>query len=407
MLGLSYRYERSRSVSRCFGQGSDRLEAPLAPKHGAGDKLHEVLCTYIDTLGFLVHLEALRWDPQVSQNSPDGKRSMLSRITLRQLEYCIAAGDCGSVSEAAERIHVSPSSISSAIAHVESELGTQLFVRHHGQGLSIGPAGRAVLVEVRRLLDQTANLYSVAAEAQGSMRGLLRVGCFTTLAAMVAPELCQGFAKAHPGVKVTQIEDHHQGLIERLARAEIDIAITYDLEMSGVDFAFEPLASLPPYAIVGENHPLAFERVVTLPELAKLPMVMLDLPISRSYFMALFHAAGADAPLIAAETRSPEVVRSLVANSVGYSLVNVRPRNSYSLDGKRIVNVRVAGNNRPMKIGLAWGRDQQLRRLTEAFMHRCRTFISNEYVPGMTPPPPDFRPIGQEAIADGNGPDPK
>ena len=73
---------------------------------------------------------------------------MLTRLTFRQLEYCVAAGEFGSIAEAANRIHVSPSSISSAITQVEAELKIPLFVRHHAQGLSVTPAGAEVLKEI-------------------------------------------------------------------------------------------------------------------------------------------------------------------------------------------------------------------------------------------------------------------
>lgn len=79
-------------------------------------------------------------------------------------------------------------------------------------------------------------------------------------------------------------------------------------------------------------------------------------------------------------------MRSLVANGVGYSLVNVRARSAHSLDGKRIVNVQLRGQHRPMQLGLAWSDSDKLRHVVEVFMQRCRSFISNEYIPGMTPP---------------------
>lgn len=310
---------------------------------------------------------------------------MLTRLTFRQLEYCLAAGEFGSIAEAAERIHVSPSSISAAITQVEAELSAALFVRHHGQGLSLTPVGIDVLKQIRCILDQATGLYDIANEAQRSVRGPLRVGCFTTLAPMVAPELCQGFARAYPGVQVSQVEDHHEGLIERLRHAQIDVAITYDLNTAEPDIAFEPLASLPPFVIVSELDALAHHRLTTFQELASLPMVLLDLPLSREYFLSLFREAGVT-PVVAARSSSPDVVRSLVANGVGYSLANVRPRAPHSLDGKRIVNVQLRGKHRPMQLGLAWASNQKPRHVVEAFMNRCRSFISNEYIPGMTAP---------------------
>lgn len=310
---------------------------------------------------------------------------MLSRITLRQLEYCLAAGDYKSIAEAAACIHVSPSSISAAIAHIESELDAQVFVRHHAQGLSTTPLGEDLLKQMRGVLDQTAGLYGIVSDAQSSIRGPLRVGCFTTLAAMVTPELCQGFSRAHPQVQVTHVEDHHEGLIERLYKGQIDVAVTYDLDVQGTDITFEPLATLPPHVIVGETSALADRRVVDLKGLAEHPMVLLDLPRSREYFFGLFHAQQLE-PLVAVRSGSPDVVRSLVANGVGYSLVNVRPRMSHSLDGKRVVSLRLAGKHQPMRLGMAWIPVPRPRRVLEAFMQRCRTYISDEHVPGMVAP---------------------
>lgn len=310
---------------------------------------------------------------------------MLTRLSLRQLEYCLAAAEFGSIVKAAEHIHISPSSISAAITQIEKELSTTLFVRHHAQGLSATPVGLEVLKQVRQTLDQAMSLYDIANNAQRAVRGVLRVGCFTPLAAMVTPELCQGFARANPETEVSQIEDHHEGLVERLRNAQIDVAITYDLQVTEGDIAFEPLAALPPFAIVAETDPLAQQRIISLEELAQRPMVLLDLPLSRQYFLGLFQGLDVT-PMIGTRSKSPDVVRSLVANGFGYSLANVRPRNAHSLDGKRIVNVSLKGKHRAMRLGMAWIKDHKQRHVVEAFMNRCRACISDAYIPGMTAP---------------------
>ena len=51
------------------------------------------------------------------------------RYTLRQIEYFIATAETGSITLASERVNISQPSISTAIAHLEEELGTQLFIR--------------------------------------------------------------------------------------------------------------------------------------------------------------------------------------------------------------------------------------------------------------------------------------
>ena len=309
---------------------------------------------------------------------------MLSRITQRQLEYFVASGDAGSISAASERIHVSSPSISAAITHVEAELGVQLFIRHHAQGISLTPVGRQVLQEAKLILEQMTNLYTIASESLNSVRGPLRVGCLASLAPMITPELVFGFGRAYPGVRVTQVEGNHEELLEKLRSGEIDIALTYDLATSD-DITFEPLAQLPPYVMVGDYHPLANLPAVSIQDLATHPMVLLDMPWSREYFLSLFMQAEVT-PNIVMRSSNLETVRAMVGNGIGYCIANARPKSNLSQDGKRLIRIRLAGDVRPMKLGCATAANTQLSRVVGAFTERCRMFVSDQYIPGMAAP---------------------
>src|SRR5919199_239600 len=189
------------------------------------------------------------------------------RYTLRQLEYFIAAGETLSITLASDRIHISQPSISAAIAHLERELGVQLFVRHHAQGLSLTPAGRRLLHEARLVVEHAQGLQAVASELSGQIRGPLNVGCLVTIAPMVIPELCQGFMQAFPETRIEQHEAGQEELLLRLRRAELDVVITYDPQIPD-EVAFEPLAVLPAHVVVSEGDELARRGAVTLEELA-------------------------------------------------------------------------------------------------------------------------------------------
>jgi len=231
------------------------------------------------------------------------------RYSFRQLEYFIAAGETGSITLASERISISQPSISTAIAHLERELGVQLFVRHHAQGLSLTSAGKTLLREAKRIIEQADALHTVASEAAEQIRGQLAVGCLVTLAPMVLPELAQSFTAAFPATHIRPVENNQERLLEGLRRAEIDIAITYDLQIPD-GISFTPLASLPAHVLVGEAHPLAQQTAVSLQELAGEPLVLLDLPLSREYFLALFLKEGLE-PTIAMRSAYQEVVRTM------------------------------------------------------------------------------------------------
>jgi DNA-binding transcriptional LysR family regulator len=303
------------------------------------------------------------------------------KFTLRQLGYFIAAAETGSITLASKRASISQPAISTAISHIERELDVQLFLRHHAQGLSLTPAGRALLREAKQLLKQAEGLYSAAADISQQMRGELSVGWFSTLTPIVMPELVQSFLKAFPGTQVRSQESHQEGLLKSLRAAEIEVAITYDLQISE-DVSFSPLATLPPYALFGASHSLARERTVKLSQLAALPMVLLDLPMSREYFLALFIRERLE-PNIAYSSEKFEVVMTMVANGLGYALVNVRPRAEVALDGRRVYRVALAGDPPPMQIGLATLKQLKKTRLVEAFERHCQELISDTYIPGM------------------------
>ena len=304
------------------------------------------------------------------------------KFTLRQLEYFIAAGEAGSITLASERASISKPSVSTAIAHLEQELGVQLFTRHHAQGLSLTPAGRRALREAKKLIKEAQGLYAANSE-EGRLRGPLSIGCLVTLAPVVMPELSYSFMRAHPGTEIRQSEGHQAGLFESLRRAEIDVAVTYDLQISA-DVEFTPLAGLPPYAMFGASDPLHEHESVTLEQLATRPMILLDLPISREYFIGLFTQERLE-PKVAWRSPNQDVVRTMVANGFGYALFNARPKARVSLDGRRLYRATLAGQHRPVVIGLATLRELAKSRLVEAFEEHCRALILEGQIPGMEP----------------------
>jgi len=308
------------------------------------------------------------------------------RITLRQLEYFVAAGESGSITGAAEKINISPPSISMAVSSLEREFGVQLFVRHHAQGLSLTFAGQALLDQSKRLLEQAESLSSAAFDLSEQVRGRLSVGCLVTLAPMILPELIHGFMQAHEMIEIDLVEGDQERLLQSLHRAELDVAITYDLDLHP-NMRFRPLVSLPPHVLLGENHRLARCASLTLAELADEDFLLLDLPLSSEYFLSLFRAARVE-PRIRYRSSSLEVVRTMAANDQGYSLANALPRSEQALDGRRTVRVPLAGVHRPMTIGLLSLADVQKSKLFSAFEGHCSELITAKHIPGMAPPLP-------------------
>ncbi|WP_217578298.1 LysR family transcriptional regulator [Mesorhizobium sp. GbtcB19] len=302
------------------------------------------------------------------------------RFTLRQLEYFVAVGEAGSIAKAAEQVNVSPPSISASIAQLEAEFGVQLFVRKHSHALALTAGGRLFLKEAARLLNDADALHDIAGDIAEKVRGPLAIGCLLTFAQIVLPALRRKFEDAYPDVRVRQFERNQGQLFEMLQRGEIDAALTYDLELSQ-DMTFEPLMQLPAYVMLPAAHHLAAKAGITPEELIDEPMVLLDLPYSREYFLSAFQPKGLR-PKIAERTGDIAVMRSMVANGFGYGIANMRPLNTMSPDGKLLVFVPLLGDIRPLTMGIALPNAEHRTLTVQAFIDHCRRFVVEQGVFG-------------------------
>ena len=307
---------------------------------------------------------------------------MPTRFTLRQLEYFVAVGETGSVSQAAEKMHVSPPSVSASIQQLESEFGIQFFVRKHAQGLSLTSGGRQFLSRARELLVSAEGLSSFASDISSKVGGPLHVGCLTTIAPVILPEVRLQFQQKFCDVEVRQLEADQAQLLDRLQSAELDICLSYDLGIPS-NLQFIPLVELPTYVMLSPSHRLAGDGGISPEQLIDEPMVLLDLPISNDYFLSAFRSAGLK-PNIAERSRDLALVRSMVANGYGYSLANIRTRGDLSPDGKPLKYVPLLGGLRSLRLGLVFGREGKRRQVVHAFVDHCRELINSSSVPGMT-----------------------
>jgi len=265
---------------------------------------------------------------------------VMPSYTLRQLEYFVAVAEAGTVTAAAERVHLSQSAMSTALADLERALGVQLVMRHHARGITLTAAGSTLLAEVRQLMRQADDVQLLAAHLVGEVTGRLAFGCFAILAPYVLPELLTAVATALPGLTLDTTEEPLDRLTAGVADGRLELALGYDL---GLDPTLdtELLFTVAPHVVLPVGHHLAGRRTIALSDVADEPMVLLDLPHSRDYFARLFAASGVQ-PDIRHRTHSAELARAVVARGVGYTVLNMGPPGGVSLEGRPYAVVPLA-----------------------------------------------------------------
>lgn len=287
------------------------------------------------------------------------------KISLRQINYFVTAAETGSIAEAARIANVAQPSVSWAILKMEEVLGIELFIRQHAKGVALTAAGRRLLPEARAILRMAEEFESAANEQTSELTGTLTVGCYSTLAAAYIPPIIAEAARLHPRMRLEIHEDTVDKMLERLASGQIEIALAYDVDLPG-DIIKLRICSAMPYALLPGGHRLLERESVSLTELKDDPFVLLNSKPAEHYFLSLFDALGVK-PRIAYTSPSFEVVRSLVAQGLGYSVLVTRPRSDVTYDGLSV-------HHRPLKDDLPEHNVCTVRAPTTRMTRRCSAF---------------------------------
>ncbi|MER5266593.1 LysR family transcriptional regulator [Actinosynnema sp. NPDC002837] len=192
-------------------------------------------------------------------------------MELRQLEYFVAVAEECHFTRAARRMHVAQSGLSASIRALEVELGAPLFVRSTRQ-VELTQAGRALLVEARRVLGTIDAARDAVAAVQGLLRGTLAVGSIQCLHAVHLPAVLARFHELHPGVELRLRQAGSGELVDLVRAGRLDLAFVTSGRV-GDDLSVSTLSSEPLVLACAPELPFAERESVRLAELAGQPFV--------------------------------------------------------------------------------------------------------------------------------------
>lgn len=260
--------------------------------------------------------------------------SFMLRLTLRQLEYVTAIADCGAITEAAARLHVSQPSLSVALAQVEAQIGMALFIRRKGAPLALAPHAPAFLDRAREVLSLAATLEDPR-HLRAAGEGRLRLGVFQDLAPQWLPLALRALKRDCPDLQVTPFAADFARLGEDLREGRLDMAISYDL---GLDASVTRsiLAAAVPHAYVAPDHPLAQRDRLHLADLAREPLILFEEGLSIRHVLRLFQEQGLR-PLVRHRVATLEIMRSLAAHGEGVGISYTHAPQGFAYDGTAVV----------------------------------------------------------------------
>jgi LysR family transcriptional regulator, nitrogen assimilation regulatory protein len=175
--------------------------------------------------------------------SPPGTDVRVLPMDITQLKTLIHVAELGSLSKAADRLHIAQPALSRQIMLLEKELGIVLFERH-GRGMVITDLGREILDRAARVMAELESIRSSASCGRSSYKGTVMVGVTPTVAEIVTVPLVRRIREAHPQLAVRFSSAFSGHLLDWLQRGELELTVSYNPQ---------PLRSLRIVPIMMEN----------------------------------------------------------------------------------------------------------------------------------------------------------
>lgn len=297
------------------------------------------------------------------------------KVSLKQLSYFVAAAESGSIADAARLANVAQPSVSWAILKMEELLEVELFVRQHAKGVSLTAGGHRLLPQARAILRMVEEFEASARSQTYELTGSLHVGCYSTLGAAYLPAIIAEFARRHPRVHI-EIHEHTQDeILELLANGTVEIALAFNVDLPDGLIKLR-IRSGAPYVLLPGGHRLLGQEQVSLKDLKDEPFILLDSVPARQYFLSLFDAVGVK-PRIEHTSPSFEVVRGLVSQGLGYSVLITRPLSDVSYDGLSVHPRQLSDKVPVLETCTIRAPTARATRRSQAFQDICVQLMSN------------------------------
>jgi DNA-binding transcriptional LysR family regulator len=242
-------------------------------------------------------------------------------MDLADLELVVTTAEAGTLTLAAERLHVAQPALTRRLARLERELGGSLFDRGR-HGAHPTPAGETLADGAAEVLQTMRVLERRTRDAIAGRVGHLRIGTAPTLGADILPPVLAAHRRAHPDVDldVTSNGDSNW-LLHEVSSRRLDVALTVVPAQLDRDLVLAVSRRQTFVLVVPSGHPLAEVDVVSRSRLVGERLVAIRAGEGlRQLLDRVFRELDVD-PDVSIETTDREMLLPLVAAGMGVTLV--------------------------------------------------------------------------------------
>lgn len=203
----------------------------------------------------------------VNRKEMDNLCVMRINVDFPDLQALCVLAHCGSFTEAAQVLALTPSALSRRIAKVEDAIGGRL-VERTTRSMGLTSLGQRLVERMAPLLEMVDGCLVDASDVAAGRQGRLSVGCIATLAQSVFPLALQHFHARYPEVRISLRDSHGAQVRRAVLEREVEFGLT-PLWESNEELVAEPVAQDAYRAVCAADHPLADRKTLQWRELAR------------------------------------------------------------------------------------------------------------------------------------------
>jgi LysR family transcriptional regulator, regulator for metE and metH len=240
-------------------------------------------------------------------------------LEVRHLSLVSEIAATGSVTRAAERLHLTQSALSHQLREIESRLGLQLFLRL-GKRMVLTPPGERVLDAARRVLDEIGRTEEDLRLMSQNGKGVLRLCTQCNTGYHWLPPLLQSFHRKYPGVDVQIMVNATDQPLEALLEGRIDLAIVTS-DVDDKRLATSALFDDELVAVVAPSHPFAKRAFIEPDDFAEEHLIVYKAERADSFIFARVLGPARVEPARVSQVPLTEAILELVKAGLGISVM--------------------------------------------------------------------------------------
>ena len=295
-------------------------------------------------------------------------------MELTQLRYFAAVARHGSVTKAAQELYITQPNLSKAILRLEEELGVPLFEHRKGR-IELNAYGRLFLASVNLSLDELEKGVQSVQRLYESSQNILALGSSID---DFLPDVLRDFAQVHPEIGIRQFGCRPAELAERFSRQTLDLAITAR-PIGGETLEFEELGRSEFVILVGQEHPLARRKQISVHELREEKLICDRSRMDAEMLGKLCRRFGFT-PNIAFEVENSSLIYSLLSTNRGVAFMPMAQMRKiireYPDSGIRMIPLEDAVE--PASLGFVYRKDYQWSEAAVIFARFIRQWLGAE-----------------------------